>query len=121
MAEEDEVDEENSEEEIEDDIDHEDEDKLRKRILKYREFIEEKDPSVLFRLDRKFSDLKFGLEEQAKLLAKSIPVAASIFFDFESTTEESLILTNERGCDHVHDVKGLVLPRLCQYLENRRR
>ena len=33
------------------------------------------------------------LEEQEKLLAKSIPVHANIFFHFESTTEESLILT----------------------------
>lgn len=34
--------------------------------------------------------LRLGLEEQAKLLAKSIPVDANVFFDFESTTEESL-------------------------------
>ena len=41
-------------------------------------------------MDKKFRDLGLGLEEQAKLLAKSIPVDANIFFDFESTTEESL-------------------------------
>ena len=81
---------EKTEEEIDEDIENEAEEKLKKRILKYREVITEKDPSVLDRLDKKFGDLKLGLEEQAKLLAKSIPVDANIFFDFESTTEESL-------------------------------
>ena len=82
--------EEKTEEENDEDIENEAEDKLKKRILKYREVITEKDPSVMNRLDKKFRDLKLGLEEQAKLLAKSIPVDANIFFDFESTTEESL-------------------------------
>lgn len=69
---------------------NEDEEKLAQRIEKYREIIDDKDPSVLTRLDKKFKQLQFGLEEQAKLLSKSIPVEANIFFDFESTTEESL-------------------------------
>lgn len=83
-------DEEKTEEEIDEDIEREKEDKLKKRIARYRETIAEKDPTVLKRLDKKFTDLEMGLEEQAKLLAKSIPVDANIFFDFESTTEESL-------------------------------
>ena len=83
-------DEEKTEEEIEEEIDEEGEEKLKKRILNYREVISNKDPSVLSRLDKKFRDLRFGLAEQAKLLSKSIPVDANIFFDFESTTEESL-------------------------------
>ena len=89
-SEEEDEDEEKTEEEIDEDIENEAEEKLKNRILKYREAITEKDPSVLDRLDKKFRDLKLGLEEQAKLLAKSIPVDANIFFDFESTTEESL-------------------------------
>ena len=89
-VEEEDKDEEKTEEEVDVDIENEAEEKLKKRILKYREVITEKDPLVLDRLDKKFSDLKLGLEEQAKLLMKSIPVDANIFFDFESTTEESL-------------------------------
>lgn len=81
---------EKTEEEIDNDIENEADEKLKKRILKYREVISQKDASVLERLDKKFRDLQLGLEEQAKLLAKSIPVNANIFFDFESTTEESL-------------------------------
>ena len=83
-------DEEKTEEEIDEDIEKEKEDKLKKRIARYREAITGEDPSILERLDKKFKDLKMGLEEQAKLLSKSIPVDANIFFDFESTTEESL-------------------------------
>jgi hypothetical protein len=86
----DDEDEEKTEEEIEEDIENEDEDKLKGRILNYREVIAQKNPSVLDRLDKKFKQLNFGLEEQAKLLAKSIPEDANVFFDFESTTEESL-------------------------------
>ena len=90
MNEEEGEEEENTEEELDEIIDNEAEEQLRKRIVKYREIITEKDASVLDRLDNKFKELKFGLEEQAKLLAKSIPADANIFFDFEATTEESL-------------------------------
>jgi len=82
--------EEKTEEELDEIIDNEAEEQLRKRRVKYREIITEKDASVLNRLDDKFKELKLGLEEQAKLLAKSIPADANIFFDFEATTEESL-------------------------------
>ena len=70
----DEDEDEKTEEEIEEEIDSEDEEKLKKRILQYREVITEKDPSVLDRLDKKFRDLRLGLEEQAKLLAKTTHV-----------------------------------------------
>ena len=79
-----------TEEEIEETIDGEEENELKKRILFYRQIIEEKDPLTLHRLDAKFRKFQMGLEEQAKLLNKSIPVDANIFFDFEATTEESL-------------------------------
>ena len=77
------------EEEIDEEIENEDQTKMKERILRYRETIDKKDPSVLPRLDKKFREFKFGLTEQAKLLARSIPADAYVFFDFESTTVAS--------------------------------
>ena len=66
-----------------------DEEKLKRKIMRSRVAIAGIDPTILTRLDKKFAKLKFGLEEQAKLLSKSIPAKADIFFDFESTTQQS--------------------------------
>ena len=71
-------------------LDNDPDAKLKQRILDFRQIIAQKDPAVLQRLDKKFKSLKFGLAEQAKLLTKSIPVTANVFFDFESSTQEAL-------------------------------
>ena len=86
----DEPDEENcSFEEEEETIENENEQKLQKKIAKLRESIEAKDSQLMRRLDKKIRKLKFGLIEEAKLLARSRPVEANIFFDFEATTKQS--------------------------------
>jgi hypothetical protein len=63
--------------------------KLQKKIAKLRESISHKDPALMRRLDKKIRKLKLGLVEEAKLLARSRPVAANIFFDFEATTKQT--------------------------------
>ena len=62
--------------------------RLSKRIEKLRETISVKDSRLMDRLDKKIKHLNLGLEEHAKLLSRSLPVAAEIFFDFEATTKQ---------------------------------
>ena len=61
--------------------------KAKKAIVKCREKIAKhrSGDAILERLDRKITQLKLGIEEQAKLLRKSIPAEAYYFFDFESS------------------------------------
>ena len=61
--------------------------KAKKAIVKCREKIAKHHcgDATLERLDRKITQLKLGIEEQAKLLRKSIPAEAYYFFDFESS------------------------------------
>ena len=64
-----------------------DSEKAKKIIIKCQEKIE-KHPdgtTILHRLDSKIRKLKLGIEEQAKLLRKSIPAEAYYFFDFEAS------------------------------------
>ena len=77
------------EEEEQDEEEEEEEDKLLKRIQKLRETLKAKDPETLTRLDSKIERLHLGLKEQAKLLSRSRPVEANIFFDFEATTQKT--------------------------------
>ena len=76
-------------EEEEEAIENKEEGKLQKKIAKMRDSIGAKDPLLLRRLDKKIRKLKLGLVEEAKLLARSRPVDANIFFDFEATTKQT--------------------------------
>lgn len=80
---------EQAEEEEQEEEEETDEDKLLKRIQKLRETLKNKDPVTLIRLDEKIERLHLGLKEQAKLLSRSRPVEANIFFDFEATTQKT--------------------------------
>ena len=70
------------------DLDEDEITRLSKRIEKLREVISSTDSRLMERLDKKIKHLKLGLEEHAKLLSRSIPPTASIFFDFEATTKQ---------------------------------
>lgn len=61
--------------------------KLREKIKTLKETIQLKEPRTLKRLEKKVRRLKLGLMEECKLLARSRPVIANIFFDFEATTK----------------------------------
>ena len=67
--------------------------KLKKKIDDLKESMAAKDPKTLKRLVKKIQRLKLGVVEQAKLLSRSRPVDARIFFDFEATTK--MIHSNE--------------------------
>ena len=104
--------EEEGEEEEDEEEGVDDSEKAKKIIIKCREKIE-KHPdgaAILHRLDSKIRKLKLGIEEQAKLLRKSIPAEAYYFFDFEASPFEKheafCCCYSELGEDTVHTTLG---------------
>ena len=87
--------------------------KAKKAIVKCREKIAKHrcGDAILERLDRKITQLKLGIEEQAKLLRKSIPAEAYYFFDFESSpfdTHKAFCCNfSELDEDDVHSAIGV--------------